>query len=157
MRFRIGDKILAFDLIDLDQTVIGLNSDSFTEDGKHIFMADLDGMDLEESRKEARRLIKKFDLPHMLVFQSSEDSHHLYSLTPLTFDELVKITFESKTDYNHKLCLLHNKFATLRVTEKEQKPSSIDFKGEIENGDSERELLDGAKTALFKLTGDMDD
>ncbi len=152
MRIKIGNRILVFDLLDLDKTVLGLNSDSFTDDGRHVFMCDLDGVCLRDARKEARRLLSKFDLPHMMVFRSSEDGYHLYSLTPLTFDELVEITFESKTDYNHKMCMLNNGFTTLRLTEKKQKDSKIEFEGEIENEESDRKILKGAKSALLKMT-----
>lgn len=151
MRIRLGSKIFVIDILDLDKTVIGLNSNSFTDDDRHIFMCDLDDVEQGEAHKEARRLIKKFNLPHMMVFRSSENHFHLYSLTPLTFDELVEITFDSRTDYNHKMCMLNNGYTTLRVTPKKQKEGSVEFLGEIKNEDAEREVLEGGKDALMEM------
>jgi hypothetical protein len=114
-------------------------------------MIDLDKMNKQEALAEARRLVKKYNLPHILVLRSSEKGFHLYSFTPLSYDEALKIIFDSKADRSFKSCFIANKKATLRITKKKDKKQQFELVAEIKNRNSKRKLLEGGKLALFKL------
>lgn len=140
MRFRIPGTRLVFvlGLIDLEKTVIGLNSTSFCEEGKQILMLDYDKLDLEGVRDDVERLQRKYGLPRILLFESSPGKYHAYCMASLSFHEAMIITYDSQSDEHHKECLLANKKSTLRTTPKKGRSYGIRYMEQINSCDMPR-------------------
>ena len=147
------------DMIDLGNTVIGLNSNSlFSEEerGKHILMLDYDDIEWKDLRRDVRRLQKKYDLPTFYIFISSRKKkikYHAFCFTPLNFNELMRIVFDSKADFGFKACLLKFGFATLRFTPKRKYGAKgiPEFYKKIERKSKTRKEIEGAFEVVKKL------
>lgn len=159
MRIRLFNKILVIGMIDLNNLVIGINSNSFfskEERNKHILMLDYDDLDFKEIVKDVKRLQRKYDLPTFYIFISSRRrriKYHAYCFTPLTFQELLQIVFDSKADFGFKSCLLKFGFATLRFSPKKRygRFGIPEFYKKIPNPNSKREEIKEAFKVLQKL------
>ena len=153
------NKMLVIGTIDLDNIVIGLNSNSFfsqEERGKHILMLDYDDIKYKELKKDIMRLQEKYDLPTFYIFISSRKKvpkYHAFCFTPLNFMEMAKIVFDSKADFGFKSCLLKFGFATLRFTPKHGYGirGIPKFYKKIERKSKTRKEIEGAFNVLKKL------
>ncbi len=139
-----------------DEVVIGLNSNSFTGNkNTHILMADIDlknGITPDLNKKNMTEIQREFDLPNVYRYKSSKDGLFVLCFTELEWDELLHITAKIKhCDQNHKMFLIKNGFATLRITAKKDKPSQIQYYDTIEHKSKTRKELVGAKEIFDDL------
>jgi len=146
--------------IDVDEPVIGLNSNSFTSSpNKHILMLDVDlkkGITIEMVERACIKTQKKFDLPSIHLYKSSLKGLFVLCFTELTLDELMKIISEFKyEDIKHLKYLLKNKYLTLRTDKKKEKKSSkVKYYKTIYNISKTRKELLGAKAVFDKIIGE---
>jgi len=114
--------VFAWEILNLNKIVIGLQSTSFTSNGYHILMLDYDDLPYRKLLLDCKKLQEKYDLPNMRIYRSSYKDgvarHNVMCFTPLTFEEMATIMSESKADINFKKITLSNKVATLRITKK---------------------------------------
>ena len=161
MRIKLPNgKMLVIGLIDTKNIVIGLNSNSFFSSDKrdrHILMLDYDAIPFDELKRDVRRLQRKYDLPTFYIFISSKKNgkikYHAYCFTPLSFEEMSEIVFDSKADFGFKSCLLKFGFATLRFSPKRKygRYGIPEFYKKIVNKSKKRKEIKGAFKILMKL------
>jgi len=137
--------------------VVGLNSNSFASDGKHILMADFDlnkkrGITIPSIGENVIKVQKKLDLPSCLFYKSSRMGVFVLCFTELGWDEvLLAYSMLKNQDPNHIYFALRNHFATLRTGPKSDKPSDIKFHSEIVRESKTRKELVGARELFDEM------
>ena len=144
---------MVLDLIDTERIVFGLQSTSFCKDDKQVLFLDYDDKTLDEVKKDIKRLQKKYDLPDIHIYVSSNkdgvERYHAFCFTPLEFSEHIRIIMDADIDFNYKKIFLNQHKSTLRFSAKNgQIPKFLmTIKGKSKN----REIIDYAKKVLDKL------
>jgi hypothetical protein len=110
------------------QMVVGINSDSWVAPYHMIFL-DYDMMTYEAVEADVRKLQQIYKLPSACVYLTSKGFHVIF-FVQVSVKLMYAVVMSADCDPKFKECLCHNRFATLRITKKDE--TSVKWKCLIE-------------------------
>lgn len=105
-------------IVDVDNSVIGLNSGK-SRNTNHYILMDYDNLlDYSGLHDELFEIMKAYGLKRAMIIESSPGKYHVVSFTPQSFANIMKIMSESTCDKNQLAHTAKYGYSTIRFTAK---------------------------------------